>query len=182
MDERLTLRVRMPDGSTRLQPVVFKPDVCREEGDDETGLVDTVAAIDPAARASSCSWTGSRSRRSSRPGNPRRRRTSGSTAGEWRARQTGMAHPPAAPSSRGTTRRSRGAAAGGGEAAPRYAVQASTDGGRTWTTLAVGTTDTSLELDPEPFSDAEQVRFRVLTTNGFLQTVATTEDMAVDTL
>ena len=48
-DDRLTLRVRMSDGSTRVQPVVFKPDVCREDGDDETGLVDTVAAIDPEA-------------------------------------------------------------------------------------------------------------------------------------
>jgi hypothetical protein len=74
------------------------------------------------------------------------------------------------------------AGAGGGGGTPRYAVQASTDGGRTWTTLAVGTTDTSLTLDSESFSDAEQVRFGVLTTNGFVQTVATTEDMAVETL
>jgi hypothetical protein len=72
-------------------------------------------------------------------------------------------------------------AGAGGEAA-RYAVQASTDLGRTWTTLAVGTTDMSLPLDPGPFSDAQQVRFRVLTTNGFVQTVATTPDLPVDTL
>ena len=63
---------------------------------------------------------------------------------------------------------SRGAAtAGAGRAGgARYAVQASTDHGRTWTTLAVGTTATSLPVDLEQFSDAEQVRFRVLTTNG----------------
>jgi hypothetical protein len=74
------------------------------------------------------------------------------------------------------------ATAGPGGGASRYAIQASTDLGRTWTTLAVGTTDRSLPLDPEPFSDADQVRFRVLATNGFVQTVATTPDLPVDTL
>jgi hypothetical protein len=74
------------------------------------------------------------------------------------------------------------ATAGAGAVSARYAVQASTDQGRTWITLAVGTPDRSLPLDPEPFAGAEQVRFRVLTTNGFTQTVATTEDMAVESL
>ena len=49
-------------------------------------------------------------------------------------------------------------------------------------TLAVGATDRSLALDPEPFGDAEQVRFRVLTTNGFTQTITTTDDVPVETL
>jgi len=48
-DSRFAVRVRMRDGTSLTEPVVFKPDVCREEGDDETGLVDTVLTIDPAA-------------------------------------------------------------------------------------------------------------------------------------
>jgi hypothetical protein len=49
VDERLALRVRMPDSSSRSEPVVFKPDVCQDAVSDETGLVDTVVAVDPAA-------------------------------------------------------------------------------------------------------------------------------------
>jgi hypothetical protein len=184
MDERLTLRVRMPDGSTRVQPVVFKPDVCPEEGADETGLVDTVAAIDPSAVGLDLLLDGEPIASFEPAGQP-------AAAENVRINRGGVAG--AAIGNGSPTGGSvltwddpsvaaAGVAAGGGEAAPRYAVQASTAGGRTWTTLAVGTTDTSLELDPEPFSDAEQVRFRVLTTNGFLQTVTTTEDMSVDTL
>jgi hypothetical protein len=74
------------------------------------------------------------------------------------------------------------ATAGAGAGTVTYAVQASTDQGRTWTTLAVGSADRRLPLDTEQFSDADRVRFRVLTTNGFTQTVATTEDVAVDNL
>jgi hypothetical protein len=63
-----------------------------------------------------------------------------------------------------------------------YVVQASTDHGATWTTLAVGARRPTPQLDPSDFADAEQVRFRVLTTNGLSYTEATTEDLAVDEL
>jgi hypothetical protein len=46
----------------------------------------------------------------------------------------------------------------------------------------VGITRTSLPVDPEQFADAEQIRFRVLATNGFNQTVTTTEDLRVEDL
>jgi hypothetical protein len=48
--------------------------------------------------------------------------------------------------------------------------------------LAVGTADRRLPLDTEQFSDAGRVRFRVLTTSGFTQTVSTTEDLPVENL
>jgi hypothetical protein len=61
-------------------------------------------------------------------------------------------------------------------------VQASTDGGSTWTTLSVGATDTALPLDVDQFSDAERVRFRVLTSTGFSQAITITPDMPVEDL
>jgi hypothetical protein len=182
MDERLTLRVRMPDGSTRLEPVVFKPDVCRDEGDDETGLVDTVAAIDPAAVGLDLLLDGEPIASFEPAGQPAAAENVRIDRGVVAGAADGDGFPTGGSVLTWDDPGVATAGAGGGEAAPRYAVQASTDRGRTWTTLAVGTTDTSLGLDSEPFSDAEQVRFRVLTTNGFMQTVATTEDMAVESL
>ena len=61
-----------------------------------------------------------------------------------------------------------------------YVVQASTDEGRTWTTMAVGAKRTDLGLDPAEFADAEHVRFRVLTTNGVSFSEATTDDVVLD--
>jgi hypothetical protein len=180
VDDRLALRVRMPDGTTRIEPVIFKPDVCEQPGDDETGLVDTVAMVDPAAVGLELLLDGdtiASFEPSDAPGvaaNVRVDRNVPAAESDGAAVPTG-----------GTVLNwddPSAAAAGAGAGSVRYSVQASTDGGRTWTTLAVGTTDRSLPLDPEPFSDAEQVRFRVLTTNGFAQTVATTPDMPVATL
>ena len=182
MDERLTLRVRMPDGSTSVQPVVFKPDVCRDEGADETGLVDTVAAIDPAAVGLELLLDGEPIASFEPAGQPAAAENVRIDRGGVAGAADGDGSPTGGSVLTWDDPAVAGVAAGGGGAAPRYAVQASTDGGRTWTTLAVGTTDTSVDLDPEPFSDAEQVRFRVLTTNGFVQSVATTEDLPVDTL
>jgi hypothetical protein len=182
MDERLTLRVRMPDGSTRLQAVVFKPDVCREEGADETGLVDTVAAIDPSAVGLDLLLDGDPIASFEPAGQPAAAENVRINRGGVAAAADGDGSPTGGSVLTWDDPAGITAGGAGGEAAPRYAVQASTDGGRTWTTLAVGSTDTSLALDAEPFSDAEQVRFRVLTTNGFVQSVATTDDVAVETL
>jgi hypothetical protein len=181
VDERLALRVRMADGSVRLQPVIFKPDVCGLPDDDDTGLVDTVASIDPTAVGLELLLDGepiASFEPSEAPGGVENIRVDRSM--------------PLADANDGdglpteetvlTWDDPATATAGAGGGGSRYAIQASTDLGRTWTTLAVGTTERSLPLDPEPFSDSEQVRFRVLTTNGFVQTVSTTEDLPVDTL
>ena len=181
VDERLALRVRMADGSVRMQPVIFKPDMCGLPGDDDTGLVDTVASIDPTAVGLELLLDGepiASFEPSEAPGGVENIRVdrsmplaSANDGDGLPAEETVLTWDDPATATAG--------AGGGGS---RYAIQASTDLGRTWTTLAVGTTERSLPLDPEPFSDSEQVRFRVLTTNGFVQTVSTTADLPVDTL
>jgi hypothetical protein len=182
VDDRLALRVHMPDGSTRREPVVFKPNVCQQPDDDETGLVDTVAVVDPAAVRLELLLDGdpiATFEPGKAPGvaeNLRVERGAAAGPADSDALSTGGTVLTWEDSSSAT------ATGGAGAAGTRYAVQASTDNGRTWTTLAVGTTDRSLQLDPEPFSDATQVRFRVLTTNGFAQTIATTSDIAVENL
>jgi hypothetical protein len=60
-----------------------------------------------------------------------------------------------------------------------YVVQASTDEGETWTTLAVGAKSTEVEVEPTDFADAEKVRFRVLTTNGVSYSESTTDDVVL---
>jgi hypothetical protein len=165
-----------------VEPVVFKPDVCRLPGEDETGLVDTVVEVDPGATAVELLLDGDPVATFEAGGAP-------GAAENLRVERAGAAA--AAEGVRGVTVegpvlswQDAGGAAAAGAGAPgvRYAVQASTDHGRTWTTLAVGATDTSLPLDPEQFADAEQVRFRVLATNGFSQTVTTTDDLPVEDL
>ena len=59
-------------------------------------------------------------------------------------------------------------------------VQASTDEGDTWMTLAVGARRSEIDLDPSDFADAEKVRFRVLTTNGVAYSEATTRDLVLE--
>jgi hypothetical protein len=177
-DSRLALRVRLPDGSTRVEPALFKPDACRLADEDETGLVDTIIAIDPTATAIELLLDGDPVA-TFEPG------AAPGAAENLRIERQQAAGPDAADAVAGgpvLTWQDTGGAAAADAAGARYAVQASTDHGRTWTTLAVGATDASLPLDPEQFADAVQVRFRVLTTNGFSQTVTTTDDLAVEDL
>jgi hypothetical protein len=179
-DDRFALRVRMADSSTRTLPVVFKPDVCRMADDDETGLVDTVVAIDPGAVGMELLLDGDPVAEYGAGGTP-------STAVNLQVERLTSAalnggEGPAPGEPVLTWDDPAAATAGAGSSGVTYAVQASTDQGRTWTTLAVGTADRRLPLDTEQFSDAGRVRFRVLTTSGFAQTVSTTEDLPVENL
>lgn len=182
VDSRLALRVRLPDGSAQVEPVVFKPDVCRLPGEDETGLVDTVVEVDPGATAVELLLDGDPVAAFEAGGAPGAAENlhverGGAAASAEDVRGVAVEGPVLS-----WQDASGAAAAGAGAPGIRYAVQASTDHGRTWTTLAVGATETSLPLDPEQFADAEQVRFRVLATNGFSQTVTTTDDLPVEDL
>lgn len=56
-----------------------------------------------------------------------------------------------------------------------YAVQASTDEGQTWFTLAVGLETPQFTFDPKEFPGAQRIHIRILTTNGFTQTVSASE-------
>jgi hypothetical protein len=180
-DDRLALRIRLSDGSTRIEPVVFKPDTCRLPSDDVTGLVDTVIAVDPDAVGLDLLLDGY----AIATYEPGPAPSVAENLRVTRVRNTDPAERDEGPSTGGAVfswedPNARDEELGAPEA--RYAVQASTDGGRTWMTLAVGATDTSLPVDAEQFPDARQVRFRVLTTNGFSQTVAETGDLPVGSL
>ena len=180
-DDRVALRVRLQDGTTRIEPAIFKPDTCRLPDDDVTGLVDTVVTVDPDAAGLDLLLDGyvvatwepgpapsqaenvrvTRVRDTDR-GNGEERPSTDSAVLSW--------DDPSAPDERV------------GAPGAQYAVQASTDRGQTWITLAVGATDTSLPVDADQFPGAQRVRFRVLTTNGFSQTVAETMDLSVRSL
>jgi len=56
-----------------------------------------------------------------------------------------------------------------------YAVQASTDEGQTWFTVAVGLKTPEFKFDAKQFPGARKVHIRVLATNGFTQTVVQSE-------
>jgi hypothetical protein len=181
VDDRFTLRVRRSDGTFRTLPVVFKPDVCRMAEDDDTGIVDMTVTVDPDDVGMQLLVDGDAVAEFGAGGVP------GTAENVKVERDTGAAMDGGAEAGNAAEPvlswddpASAGDAAGPGGVT--YAVQASTDQGRTWTTLAVGTADRRLPLDLEQFSDADRVRFRVLTTNGFTQTVAATEDLAVESL
>lgn len=175
-EARLTLRIQMRDGTTYRQPVALKLDACRVPDQDENGLVDVVVEVDPEAVAldllldedpiahfepgTTPVIAGNVHVERREDVDATARDEDGVTVEEMLLRWD---------DSEDTTGTS-------------YTVQASTDHGQTWITLAVGLTDTSLLLEPLNFADAEQVRFRVFTSNGFTRTESATEDFLVDEL
>jgi hypothetical protein len=180
-DDRLALRVRLQDGSTRVEPVVFKPDSCRLPDDDVTGLVDTVVTVDPDAVGLDLLLDGYVVATYEAGPAPSQAVNMQVT----RVRDTDRRDSDERPSIDAAVlswddpnAQNEGVGAPGAQ----YAVQASTDRGETWITLAVGATETSLPVDADQFPAARQVRFRVLTTNGFSQTVSETADVSVATL
>lgn len=65
--------------------------------------------------------------------------------------------------------------AGAPDASHTYAVQVSTDGGRTWQTLAVGLTEPTARIDRSQFGPGQTVQVRVIATDGFTSSEAVTE-------
>lgn len=56
-----------------------------------------------------------------------------------------------------------------------YNVQVSTDGGATWQTVAVGRATPDATIDRNQFQDAESIQVRVIATDGFDSSVATSD-------
>jgi hypothetical protein len=176
-DTRVSIRTRASDGTSRDHPVEFKPDLCRLAGEDEIGIVDAVLDIDPDTSTIELLLDGAALATfhiASPPSPPEnvsveRAVTEAGTAEASGITVTGSTLSWDDPSA-------------GAEGDNTYVVQASTDHGATWNTLAVGATRTRLELDSDDFAEAEQVRFRVLTTNGLTYREATTDDLPVDEL
>jgi hypothetical protein len=176
-DTRLAIRTYTSNGTTQDHPVVFKPDLCRDPGEDDIGLVDAILAVDPTTTAMELLIDGTAVARFEVGATPRlaenlqvRRRPEADAAADEAAGIT---------VAQSTLSWEDPSAGDGGQS---YVVQASTDHGATWTTLAVGARRPTLQLDPSDFADAEQVRFRILTNNGLSYTEATTDDLAVDEL
>ncbi len=137
-------------------PVAVKLDSDRDEHADETGLVDAVVATGPEARQIEL-VIGEKTADTFRAGGPAQpirdvRRSEGPTAMglSWEI----------------------DAAAGEGMS---YSVQASTDEGQTWFTLAVGLKTARFTFDPKQFPGTRRIHIRILATNGFTQTVAPSE-------
>ena len=76
-------------------------------------------------------------------------------------------------------------ARGGGAAVPPpgrvYIVQVSIDGGRTWQTAGFGLRQPSVTIDRRLLGDAETVRVRITSTNGF-ERATTEQTLKVDDL
>jgi hypothetical protein len=175
-ETRLALRTRTADGQTRDYPVEFKPDSDRARDEDETGLVDAIVDLNSSVVAIELLIDGDVVA-SFEPGAP-----PGQIA--HLGVQPSRAEPEEAEGVRLAQRTLSWDDMSGGAPDGRstYIVQASTDGGETWQTLAVGLTDTSLPIDPDDYAPAGQVRFRVLATNGIAYTESATDDLPVDDL
>ena len=175
----LAIRVQNATGGAETYPVELKPDLCRLPGEDETGLVDAI--IDVPENTSSFDLL-----------------LDGATAATFDVAPD--AGPPvddiqlkaADAAQRGVDEEAEASAwtlswedvaqRALPERAHRYVVQASTDEGASWATLAVGATRNTIELDPDDFADATRVRFRVLATNGVTYSETSTDDIALETV
>jgi hypothetical protein len=153
---RVSVRFRRADGQTLHEfPVGTKIDSCIDPGQDYTGLLDAKLGVEPDARVIELVIDGvvvdtfragatSPSARSLK----RIGAESGNVAVAWEG------------------------AADTGENIT-YTVQASTDDGRTWNTLAIGLRQPAYTMDRSNFEGATRVQIRVIATNGFTQSIVT---------
>jgi hypothetical protein len=66
------------------------------------------------------------------------------------------------------------------EAGHTYAVQVSADGGRTWQTTGVGLTATTATVDTGNLRSGQEIRVRVITTNGTASSETTSDPVRVE--
>ena len=157
------LRVKGPDGSIRHEvSVAVKPSACCGSDQDRMGLVDAVIAVDPGARIIELLIAG-------------------------RVVDTFQAGP-TPPAVRALTSRptERDALSFAWETDAKtgdkhtYMIQASTDNGQTWYTLAVGLTKPEVAIDHNQFHGAKQVLVRVFATDGFTRSTVATESVPIE--
>ncbi len=155
---QVLIRARRADGTLqRDYPVEVKLNSEIGPGDDRTGLVDSALAVDPDTRVFELV-------------------IAGSIADTFKA----AAQPPAGGAS-GRVAVAKDAVnltwelGRSADAKHTYTVQASTDGGATWYTLGVGLTEPTIRIDKGQFELGREVKLRVLATDGFTQSVVTSE-------
>jgi hypothetical protein len=180
-DPESPIEIRAIDsgGATHGYQVALKPDLCRLPDEDETGLVDAIIDVPDSTTSFELLLDGQQIATfevGADPGPPPKHvelktaepatRGGDETADEtsWKLSWDDGA------------RAERGVA----EANQSYVVQASTDEGASWKTLAVGAKRKSIDVDPSDFADAGQVRFRILTTNGVSYSEATSSDVVLE--
>lgn len=61
-----------------------------------------------------------------------------------------------------------------------YNIQSSTDDGNTWQTIAVGRSSPNLSIDRSQYPPGSRVTVRVIATDGFINTITTSETFTVD--
>jgi hypothetical protein len=66
------------------------------------------------------------------------------------------------------------------ESRQSYAVQVSADGGRTWQTTGVGLTGTTVSVDAGNLRPGQEIRVRVITTNGTAANETTSDPVRVE--
>jgi len=178
-ETRAEIHALEADGTTQRYPIELKPDLCRLPDEDETALIDAIIDISDSTNTFELILDGKTIATfevGEDPGPPaknlalktdqaaERGAADITDGGQWTLSWEGIA---------GTKR-------GAAEDNRSYIVQASTDEGHTWTTLAVGAKRSDLDVDPADFADADHVRFRVLTTNGVSYSEASTDDLALE--
>jgi hypothetical protein len=150
-------------GVLHSQPAPFLPSACSIEGEDQTGLVDTVVPNVAGAAAVELLLDGEMLDR-------------------FAVGDGAVAAQLVAPAEAGLV---AGAVSGptitlnwdapDAPAGQRYIVQVSADGGASWNTLAAGTPATSLEVDRDDFPGATGLEVRITATSGFGQPSVVTE-------
>jgi hypothetical protein len=138
-------------------PVAVLLDSNIEEGDELTGIVDAVVDVSQSTRAIELVVEGKVVDRYSVGGTaPRMRALRIESAAE------GLRVVGEADEAEGTT----------------YAVQVSTNDGRSWQTIAVGLKTPFAEIDRSQFPPGQRVRVRVLATNGLRRSVIATDEFS----
>jgi hypothetical protein len=153
---RVMLRFNRADGQMLHEyPVGVKIGSCIDPGEDQTGLVDAKLAVESNARVIELV-------------------IDDRVVDTFRAGATG---PSVHSLRRMGAERGNFAVAWEGtvETSVTYTVQASTDEGRSWFTLAVGLTTPAYTIDRSHLEGARQVQVRVIATNGFTQSIVTDE-------
>jgi hypothetical protein len=180
----LSLRLYGKTGRWQAYPAALIPDACTNPGDDETGTID--ALLPPAKNASRMELLlNDKVIDTFVPGPPPARVRAIRPAAPAPRRRGPEAeavedNPVLTWQETGTSRaRGRGAAA----APPGrvYTVQVSIDGGRTWQTAGFGLRQPSVTIDRQLLGDAETVRVRITSTNGF-ERATTEQTLKVDDL
>lgn len=158
IEGRVTVRRRLRDGTSDILPVLFLRDLCR--GSDEADEVGLAVAFVPTAEAI----------------DQLELLVDGEVVDEFEPgpEPTAVRDLQLRPGDEGVEEGEATAVLSwaddsAGERGRGYTVQASTDGGEEWVTLAVQIPETSTVIALDDFTEHERVRFRVFSTNGLMQ-------------